>query len=180
MTPLLRTPALRLAGAMLLAAGTATVMTAPAPALAQDSAADARIRKIEAEVRALQRKVFPGGDGRFFEPQIGPGSDPAAPTTTSSPAAPSSTAVTDILVRLDTLETQLRGLTARCVTRCSVKNCCTSAANDGRLGAMALRIMHLRERHERLESPCGQCHQLRYRREVPVSVGHHRMPDVGR
>jgi TolA-binding protein len=113
MTPLLRTPALRLAGAMLLAAGTATVVTAPAPALAQDSAADARIRKIEAEVRALQRKVFPGGDGRFFEPQIGPGSDPAAPTTTSSPAAPSSTAVTDILVRLDTLETQLRGLTAR-------------------------------------------------------------------
>lgn len=112
MTPLLRTPALRLAGAMLLAAGTATVVTAPAPAFAQDSAADARIRKIEAEVRALQRKVFPGGDGRFFEPQIGPG-DPAAPTTTTSPAAPSSTAVTDILVRLDTLEMQLRGLTAR-------------------------------------------------------------------
>ena len=114
MTPLLRTPALRLAGAMLIAAGTATVVTAPAPAFAQDSTADARIRKIEAEVRALQRKVFPGGDGRFFEPQIGPGGDPAAPTTTSSsPAAPSSTAVTDILVRLDTLETQLRGLTAR-------------------------------------------------------------------
>ncbi|GAA0761365.1 TolA-binding protein [Erythromicrobium ramosum] len=113
MTPILRTPALRLAGAMLLAAGTATVVTAPAPALAQDSTADARIRKIEAEVRALQRKVFPGGDGRFFEPQIGPGGDPAAPTTTSSTAAPSSTAVTDILVRLDTLETQLRGLTAR-------------------------------------------------------------------
>lgn len=114
MTPLLQTPALRLAGAMLIAAGTATVVTAPAPAFAQDSTADARIRKIEAEVRALQRKVFPGGDGRFFEPQIGPGGDPAAPTTTSSsPAAPSSTAVTDILVRLDTLETQLRGLTAR-------------------------------------------------------------------
>ena len=113
MTPLLRTPALRLAGAMLLAAGTATVLSAPAPAFAQDAAADARIRKIEAEVRALQRKVFPGGDGRFFEPQIGPGGDPAAPTATTSPAATSSTAVTDILVRLDTLETQLRGLTAR-------------------------------------------------------------------
>ncbi len=113
MTPNLRNTAtrslpLRLAGALLAAA---TIATAPVPALAQDSAAETRIRKIEAEIRALQRKVFPGGDGRFFEPEIAPGTQPA-PTTTG-PAASSATAITDVLVRLDALEMQLRSLTAR-------------------------------------------------------------------
>ena len=116
MTPILRntatrTRSLRLAGALLVAATAATVSVAvPAPAFAQDTAAEARIRKIEAEIRALQRKVFPGGDGRFFEPEIAPGTQPA---TTAGPAAPSNTAVTDVLVRLDALEMQLRALTAR-------------------------------------------------------------------
>jgi TolA-binding protein len=84
----------------------------PAPAWAQDAAAEARLRKVEAEVRALQRKVFPGSDGRFFEPQIGPG-DAATTTPTTSTTATSTTAVTDILVRLDALEGQLQRLTAR-------------------------------------------------------------------
>lgn len=77
------------------------------PALAQDGD-EARLRKVEAEVRALQRKVFPGGDGRYFEPQI---SAPSG-TTTVGPAG-STTAVTDILARLDAMEGQLQGLTAQ-------------------------------------------------------------------
>lgn len=77
------------------------------PAIAQDND-ETRIRKLEAEVRALQRKVFPGGDGRYFEPEI-TGQPAAAPTT----AAPSTTAVTDILARLDALESQLQRLTAQ-------------------------------------------------------------------
>ncbi len=77
------------------------------PAVAQDND-EARIRKLEAEVRALQRKVFPGGDGRYFEPEIT--GQPAARPTTS---APSTTAVTDILARLDALESQLQRLTAQ-------------------------------------------------------------------
>jgi TolA-binding protein len=110
MTTALRILPLRFAGFALAAAVT---VTAAPPAIAQDSAAaETRIRKIEAEIRALQRKVFPGGDGRFFEPQITPGS---APATTAAPAVstPSTTAVTDILVRLDALEAQLQALTAR-------------------------------------------------------------------
>jgi TolA-binding protein len=86
------------------------LVTTPVPAMAQDGVSEARIRKIEAEVRALQRNVFPGGEGRFFEPQIAPGQ----PTgSTASTNAPSTTAVTDILVRLDALESQLQRLTAR-------------------------------------------------------------------
>ena len=75
------------------------------PAHAQD--ADARMRKIEAEVRALQRKVFPGGDGRYFTPETG--------ATAASPAnpLPATTAMTDVLARLDALETQIARLTGQ-------------------------------------------------------------------
>ena len=110
-----KTISLRLAGAALMAATAASIVTLPVPAAAQDAAtAEARLKKVEAEVRAIQRKVFPGGDGKFFEPQIAPGTQGSA--TTTSPAttgAPSVTAVTDLLVRLDALETELRTLTAR-------------------------------------------------------------------
>ncbi|MFO6447940.1 tetratricopeptide repeat protein [Erythrobacter sp. NE805] len=114
MTTPLKTLTARLAGAALIGASAASLVAVAPPAAAQaDSAAEARLKKIEAEVRALQRKVFPGGDGKFFEPQIGaPAQGPAtaaAPTT----VAPAATAVTDILVRLDALEQQLQALTAR-------------------------------------------------------------------
>lgn len=76
------------------------------PAAAQ-SDAEVRLKKAEAEIRALQRKVFPDGAGRTFEPEITAAQGPA-PTI----GAPSTTAVTDILARLDALEGQLQRLTA--------------------------------------------------------------------
>jgi len=82
--------------------------TTAAPALAQDTSAEARLRKLESEMRAVQRHVFPGGDGRFFEPQIATGTQPRA-----TPTTPSTTAVTDILARLDALESQIATLTAQ-------------------------------------------------------------------
>lgn len=83
-------------------------VTAPVPALSQDEVSEARVRKIESEIRALQRKVFPGGDARFFEPEINTAQQPEAGT----PPATSTTAVTDILARLDAIEGQLQQLTA--------------------------------------------------------------------
>lgn len=77
------------------------------PAAAQDNA-EARMRKLEGEVRALQRKVFPGGDGRYFEPQI-----TGQPVTTTTTPSTSTTAVTDILTRLDAMESQLQTLTSQ-------------------------------------------------------------------
>lgn len=85
-----------------------SVGAVPAPALAQDGSAEARLRKLEAEVRALQRTVFPGPEGRFFQPEI---TGPAQQGSTA--AAPSTTAVTDILARLDALEGQIQSLTAQ-------------------------------------------------------------------
>lgn len=93
-------------GWVLAAAVLGVALSAP-PAAAQ-SDAEVRLKKVEAEVRALQRKVFPGGDGKYFEPEI----TPASPATTQAVGAPSTTAVTDILARLDALEGQLRQLTA--------------------------------------------------------------------
>lgn len=78
------------------------------PAAAQDASAEARLRKVEAEVRALQRQVFPGGDGRFFEPEVSTAAQPRP-----GPTTPSTTAVTDILIRLDALEAQMQALTAQ-------------------------------------------------------------------
>lgn len=59
-------------------------------------------------MRALQRTVFPGPEGRFFQPEI---TGPAQQGSTA--AAPSTTAVTDILARLDALEGQIQSLTAQ-------------------------------------------------------------------
>ena len=85
------------------------LLATSAPALAQDGNDEMRIRRLEQEVRALQRKVFPGGDGRYFEPEI---SSTTNPGTTTAPNT-STTAVTDILARLDALEAQLQRQTAQ-------------------------------------------------------------------
>ncbi|MEP2550398.1 MAG: hypothetical protein ABJH26_03815 [Marinomonas sp.] len=98
-------PILRFVAPLLAAS---VVATTPIPALAQDAVSEARLRKVEAEVRALQRRVFPGGEGRFFEPQI----DSAGGTAATSTNPTSTTAVTDILARLDAIELQLQRLTA--------------------------------------------------------------------
>uniref|UniRef100_UPI0034433F7F tetratricopeptide repeat protein n=1 Tax=uncultured Altererythrobacter sp. TaxID=500840 RepID=UPI0034433F7F len=86
----------------------AVVATTPVPALAQDDVSEARVRKIEAEIRALQRQVFPGGDARFFEPEI----NTQQGTPSNSSNTTSTTAVTDILARLDAIEAQMQRLTA--------------------------------------------------------------------
>ena len=84
------------------------LVLAAMPAAAQDRSPEPRIKKLEAEVRALQRKVFPGGDGTYFQPEI---TAPAtsAPTT----GQPATSAVTDMLARMDALEAQLARLTAQ-------------------------------------------------------------------
>ena len=76
------------------------------PASAQ-SVDEARVRKIESEVRALQRKVFPDGAGKYFAPEV------TAPEAAAANAPPATTPVTDLLARVDTIESQLARLTAQ-------------------------------------------------------------------
>lgn len=99
--------AIRPARGVSLAVLVALLAGAPLPAAAQDNA-ETRIRKMEAEIRALQRKVFPGGDQRYFEPEISASSGP-----TPAPGAPATSAVSDILTRMDALEGQMARLTGQ-------------------------------------------------------------------
>ena len=84
----------------------ALALVGPAlPLAAQDTVAEARIRSMEAQIRALQRKVFPG-DTKFFGPEI------VAPGTTAS-GAPATSTVGDLASRLESVEAQLKRLTAQ-------------------------------------------------------------------
>jgi TolA-binding protein len=86
----------------------ATGISASAQNADADTAAEARMRKIESEIRALQRQVFPGGDAKFFPPQVQPSQAASTPIGT-----PASTPVTDLLARMDAVEAQLARLTAQ-------------------------------------------------------------------
>lgn len=77
-----------------------------APAVAQDANIEGRVGKLEKEMRAVQRQVFPNGAGKFLEPEI---QSPTTPKTTTS----ASTATADLLVRVDALEAQLATLTGQ-------------------------------------------------------------------
>ena len=76
------------------------------PAFAQDANIDGRVGKLEKEMRAVQRQVFPNGAGKFVEPEI---QSPTAPQTTST----STTATADLTARVDALEAQLANLTGQ-------------------------------------------------------------------
>jgi TolA-binding protein len=75
------------------------------PLTAQDTLAETRIRAMEAQIRALQRKVFPG-DAKFFGPEV------VAPSATAS-GTPAASAVGDLASRLESVEAQLKRLTAQ-------------------------------------------------------------------
>jgi TolA-binding protein len=87
----------------------ALVVPAAAPLMAQSTSSDTdiRLRKVESEVAAIQRVVFPGGDGKFF-PQLQSGT-----TSTVQQGSPASAPSSDMLVRMDALEGQVARLTAQ-------------------------------------------------------------------
>ena len=87
---------------LLLLAGTAT------PALAQRAEpVERRVDRLEQEMRAVQRRVFPDGRSQFVEPELRP--------QTGAPPRPglSGDALSSLAARVDALETQLRALTGQ-------------------------------------------------------------------
>ena len=87
------------AAAMAIAAG------APA-ADAQDNTVAKRVDRLEKEMRAVQRQVFPGGAPTFFEGEITPDNTPGERAKASTPVA-------DLTARVDALESQLQSLTGQ-------------------------------------------------------------------
>jgi TolA-binding protein len=99
----------RWARPLLLAALAGTLM--PLTAVRADTPApestEARLRRIEGELRAVQRKVFPDGAGKTFAPEITPGETTPPPAPTGNTGA-----IADLLARMDAVEAQLKALTA--------------------------------------------------------------------
>lgn len=78
---------------------------AASPVAAQDGPLDKRVERLEKELRAVQRTVFPGGAPAFFEGEIAPDATPGQRSGT--------TPVTDLTARVDALESQLQTLTGQ-------------------------------------------------------------------
>ncbi len=87
-------------------------LTLATPVLAQPAPADVgkRVETLEGQMRAVQRKVFPGGSPKYFEPEFPQGQ---APADAANEPAPSTTAIADINVRLQALERQIAEITGR-------------------------------------------------------------------
>lgn len=83
------------------------LLLAPAGAWAQSSL-EPRVGRLESEMRAVQRKVFPGGAGQLLQPQVS-----ASAETAEAPGAPASSAVVDLSARVSSLESQMATLTGQ-------------------------------------------------------------------
>jgi len=84
--------------------GLALLAGTAAPALAQQPTVERRVERIEQQLRAVQRRVFPNGN---VQPEVG---DPAP---VGPPAGAGGDALTSLTQRVDALETQLRALTGQ-------------------------------------------------------------------
>ena len=86
---------------LILLAGVAS----PSMAQRSEPALERRVDRIEQELRAVQRRVFPDGRAQFVEPEIRPGDErPQAPSVSGD-------ALANLAARVDALEGQLRSLT---------------------------------------------------------------------
>jgi len=81
-------------------------MGGAAQAQSQNTAIEGRVDRLEHEMRAVQRKVFPGGAGQTVEPQI---TAPQTPET--APGVPASPPLADLTARVAALESQVQTLT---------------------------------------------------------------------
>lgn len=91
---------LKLAAALLLASIAVPATAQQPPAIGQ------RVDKLEREMRAVQRKVFPGGGNQqYFDAEIAP------PATDPAPGIPATSPVADLATRVFALEQEITRLT---------------------------------------------------------------------
>ena len=103
---LLHSSRLRLRAAALL--GAALPLLWSAAALAQTKAVEGRVDRLEQEMRAVQRKVFPGAGGAVVTPDVTP---TTAPTVVAG--SPASLPIADLTARVSAIEAQLAQITGQ-------------------------------------------------------------------
>ncbi len=79
------------------------------PASVQAQGVEGRVGKLESEMRAVQRKVFPGGAGQLLQPELSGPQASAGP----APGSPATSAIADLSSRVTSLEQQMAGLTGQ-------------------------------------------------------------------
>ena len=93
----------------LMATAAAMAVMPIAPVQAQDGAAAPdmarRVDRIERELRAVQRRVFPGAQDGLFQPEVSPAD------TVPTPGAGGATPVAELTARVDAIEAQMARLT---------------------------------------------------------------------
>jgi TolA-binding protein len=94
--------------ALLACAGLPLLWSGGAMAQAQNRTVDGRVDRLEQEMRAVQRKIFPGGT-QIVSPEVGP----AAPVPGVSAGSPASSPVADLEARVSAIESQLARLTGQ-------------------------------------------------------------------
>ena len=80
----------------------------PAAASAQSNI-EGRVGKLESEMRAVQRKVFPGGGGQLILPDVSAPAQAPGP----GPGTPATGALIDLTARIVSLESQMSSLTGQ-------------------------------------------------------------------
>ncbi len=91
----------------LVAAASLGLILAGTPALAQRTV-EGRVDKLEKEMQAVQRKVFPGGAGQIVSPDLTPDAPPAPQI-----GSPASAPLADLTSRVSAIESQLARLTGQ-------------------------------------------------------------------
>ncbi|WP_294391923.1 tetratricopeptide repeat protein [uncultured Sphingomonas sp.] len=85
-----------------------TIAALPLPVMAAERGPiDTRLERVEKELRAVQRKVFPGGDQSFSQAEI------SAPEVVAPTGVPASAPLNDLTARVDSLEQSIAQLTAQ-------------------------------------------------------------------
>ena len=81
------------------------LLGAATPAMAQQNV-ERRVDRLEQEMRAVQRRVFPGGAGATVDPEI-------RPATPTRPAVETGDAISTLNARVDAIEAQLARITGQ-------------------------------------------------------------------
>jgi TolA-binding protein len=94
--------------ATMAAVAALAAVSLPVAAQTGQAGIEGRVDRLEREMRAVQRKVFPGGAGQTVEPQITAPQQPG-----SAPGLPASGVVTDLTARVAALESSVQSLTGQ-------------------------------------------------------------------
>ncbi|HYI63595.1 MAG TPA: tetratricopeptide repeat protein [Allosphingosinicella sp.] len=116
-----------------------TAVAAPALAQSRPDTVERRVDRLEQQLRAVQRRVFPAGGAQTVEPEI------PADVQAAMGGAPPGNAMSSLIARVDSLDAQLRTLTGQVEEQSNR----TRQIEDG----LARLRADLANRIERLEAP---------------------------